>query len=191
MHKHVSTMRTGEGAELIAPYHPSNNLPTLFVNNEQTKGDINITEGIIPNSSDVFSSVAGETNQNLTASQKELLIWHWKLAHIGFQWLQTLMSSPSGNPKLDDGTLNKPNIISTKHPATKTCQAPMCAACALARMTRRNPDIRPSSTPLQEHKMKLKTNDLKPGDCVLLDQYESTVRGRLQHTQGKEPEADQ
>jgi hypothetical protein len=31
-----------------------------------------------------FLSVAEQTNQNLMASQKELLLWHWKLSQTGF-----------------------------------------------------------------------------------------------------------
>jgi hypothetical protein len=38
-----------------------------------------------PNLLSLFLSIADETNQNLTALQKELLLWHWKLGHVGFQ----------------------------------------------------------------------------------------------------------
>ena len=67
----------------------------------------------------------------------------------------------------------------------------MCAACQLAHLTRKQPDIRPSSTPLPKNEMKLKTNNLPPGECISLDQYESTVRGRLIHMKGREPETEQ
>ena len=38
-----------------------------------------------------YSSVAEETSQNLTKPQKDLLVWHWKLGHMGMRWLKTLM----------------------------------------------------------------------------------------------------
>ena len=38
--------------------------------------------------------------------------------------------------------------------------------------------------------MKLKENDLQPGDGVLLDHYESTVRGCPPNTRGKESEVN-
>ena len=37
----------------------------------------------------------------------------------------------------------------------------------------------------------LKREHLQPGDCVSIDQYESTIRGRLPHTYGKERTEEQ
>ena len=37
-----------------------------------------------------FPSLASQMNQNLNAAQKELLLWHWKLCHIGFDQMQML-----------------------------------------------------------------------------------------------------
>ena len=37
-----------------------------------------------------------------------------------------------------------------------------------------------------EREMAIQRNDLKPGDCISLDQYESSARGCLAHTFGKE-----
>ena len=114
MRKHVSCLIDGNGSELVIPYHPNNNLPTMFVS-KNNKPSINITHPIKPPSrTDVFSLVATKTNQNLTAAQKELLLWHWKLSHIGFQWLQRLMVNPTKQTSLDDGTLAKPFFINIK-----------------------------------------------------------------------------
>jgi len=44
-------------------------------------------------SQDVSSSLVEEHNQNLSQAQKELLQWHWKLGHCGFQQIQTLLHS--------------------------------------------------------------------------------------------------
>ena len=113
------------------------------------------------------------------------------LSHIGFQWLQSLVSSPNQQIKLDSNELETPRIIIAEHPATKTCSAPLCAACQLSRLTKRTPNIRPSSTPLSSSCINLKTNYLNPGDCISMDHYKSTVRGCLTHTKGKERETEQ
>ena len=137
----------------------------MFVTTQQPDASINVTSDIIPSRPNVFSSVAGETNQNLTAAQKELLIWHWKLGHIGFQWLRGMIASPQQQAPLDQNELKKPVFIQAKHVGTKTCTSPMCAACSLVRITKRSPDIRPASTPIPNSRMTLKTGDLMPGDC--------------------------
>ena len=127
----------------------------MFIS-KNDKPSINRTHPIKqPSRNGIFSSVAAKTNKNLTAAQKELLLWHWKLSHIGFQWLQSLMANPAKQFSLDNGTLAKLVIIKTLHHQTKTCSAPMCAAYQLACLTRKQPDIRPLSTPLPENNMKL------------------------------------
>ena len=120
MRKHVSCLIDKNKLELVIPYHPNNNLPTMFISiNEQPS--INITHSIMqPSKYDIFTSVAAKTNQNLTAAQKELLLWHWKLSHVGFQWIQSLMSNPAQQAPLDEGDLAKPVFIRTKHQQSKT-----------------------------------------------------------------------
>jgi hypothetical protein len=51
----------------------------------------------ISNSAVAFLNVTDEVNQNLTASQKELLLWHWRLGHAHFQWIQMLAAKPKDN----------------------------------------------------------------------------------------------
>ena len=98
---------------------------------------------------------------------------------------------PDTRTKLDNGSLQKPIIINSKHAGTQTCATPMCAACSLARMTRKTPDIRPTTTPHEETRNILKENNLNPGDCISLDHYESIVRDRLPHTQCHKKQTDQ
>ena len=187
MRKHVSTLHDGNGGELVVPYHPNNNLPIMFTSTNQTVDGINITQPIKSfNTSDIFTSVANKTNQNLTASQKELLVWHWKINHIGFQWLQTLMITPISNAKSDEQLLPKHTMIQCQHTGSKICNAPMCAACCLSNMSCRHADIKTSSSQRTSNIQKLKENHLQPGDCVSLDQCESSTRGRLPNTKGQE-----
>ncbi|KAI2509575.1 hypothetical protein MHU86_4836 [Fragilaria crotonensis] len=129
-------------------------------------------------------SVFDETNQNLTGAQKELLLWHSRLGHLGFSHVQRLMRprdierlSSSSKPTSADACLVP------KHPSTRTCQPPLCAACQIARAKRRSTDV--STTTVHSEQL-LKIGDLQPGGRVSIDQYESAVRGRLSTSRGME-----
>ena len=65
-------------------YDPKNNLPTHEANlpNQREKDSKALKNAVC---------VTNEANQNLTPSQKELLRWHFKLGHIGFQHVQWLI----------------------------------------------------------------------------------------------------
>jgi hypothetical protein len=117
-------------------------------------------------------TVADETNQNLTPAQKELLSWHWKLGHLGFDHLQRLMRAPS------DESLA---CIPTRFPTTSTCTPPKCTACEYAKAKRRHIDVSSSTTP----RTNIVRKELLPGERVSIDQYESSARGRLSTSRGK------
>jgi hypothetical protein len=40
-------------------------------------------------------SVGAENNQNLTAGEKEMLLYHAKLGHAHFKWIQRLLAQPN------------------------------------------------------------------------------------------------
>jgi hypothetical protein len=126
-----------------------------------------------------FMSVAEQTNQNLRPAQKELLQWHFKLGHAGFQWCQKLFAVPQ------DPT--REQVLKPKTAHVTTCEAPLCAACQLAKQKRRTPE-----TPVtrRTEPMVLRRENLHPGDRVSLDQYISSLPGRLPHTKGKEAKKD-
>ena len=69
--------------------------------------------------------VTDDASQNLTASQKELLLkWHYRLGHLGFQWLQWLIRSG--------------RVAVGNKSAVSNCQPPKCAACEYGKAIRRN-----------------------------------------------------
>ena len=129
-----------------------------------------------------YMSVADESNQNLTSAQKELLLWHWKLGHANFQWIQTLCREPTTN--------SRRCALVTKHPKASSCLLPKCAACMLGKQMRRQPGTNTGAL-VKGKEMMLRREHLQPGDCVSLDQYESSIPGRLPHTYGKEKKDDQ
>ena len=111
-------------------------------------------------------NILSTTNTNLTNAQKELLGWHFKLSHFHICWIQ-----PMKEKGLQPGDL------------------PMCEACRLAKAT-----LLPDKTTTIQIKASkdgaLKKNVLRPGTVVSTDQFVSSVRGRLPHTQGREREKE-
>ena len=64
-----------------------------------------------------------------------------------------------------------------------TCTLPMCATCQFAKARKR-----PTKAKLSKEQFPTitRSDELNPGDCFSVDQYESSVRGRLPHTRGRE-----
>jgi hypothetical protein len=83
----------------------------------------------------------------------------------------------------------QPPIIATKHPGTRSCKPPLCAACCLAKASTQVSDTY-STIPNPKKVNALVHDDLNPGDRVSLDQYVSSVPGRLAHVYGKEKKRD-
>ena len=178
----------------ICPSDPRSNLPIAFARipcNHPDQISTNRHSKACPTCFDSFHSHSlasiNDRNQNITSCQRELLLWHFRLAHLGFRHIQKLMRArectdtiqsipnlSSGEP-IDKSAFKHPCLI-TKSPATPTCLPPLCAACEIAKAKRRPTKVTQVKV-LQQHL--LKTNQLFPGDCVSLDQYESAVRGQL------------
>ena len=87
-------LTTKLGADLLFPYHFSNNLPMLM----RTPFDENIatfgTAGafhvdLLADS--IIGAVLKDSNTNIDGSQKELLHWHRWFGHGGFQKVQAMM----------------------------------------------------------------------------------------------------
>ena len=60
--------------------------------------------------------VTNEANQNLNLPHKELLQWHFRLVHIGFQHVKWLICA--GNMK-----------VKVNPKAVANCEGPKCVAC--------------------------------------------------------------
>ena len=114
-----------------------------------------------------------EMNHNLTKPQKELKLWHARLAHAGFAWIQDLMRSQKTNV----GDVSEPPVIPTTNTTTASCAPPKCAACFFAKQHRRTPRTQ-TIVNKPEREMAIRRNAMKPGECVSGDQYMSSTRGR-------------
>jgi len=116
------------------------------------------------------------SNVNLTAGQKELLLWHWKLG-IGMARIQELMVPHHMMPCL----------ITPIFKTAATCPIPLCASCKLAR-ARRRPTGSTRQLAVEEKAGILSANRYQPGDLVSMDQFVSGTPGRLFSGYGCEPQ---
>ena len=178
------------------PIDPRSNLPVALAKTSCHQGGCNTESSEILDPSAPCSSchrhaiatlyVLDKTNQNLTSAQKDLLLWHFRLGHMGFAHLQQLMRPRPADPA-PPATPSSPSsaesCITSRNPSTCTCPPPLCSACQLARARRRSTEV--STTTVHQEAL-LKTQHLVPGVCVSIDQYESSVRGRLPNSRGKE-----
>ena len=122
-------------------YEPSNHLPmiiedmyTQHMNQQQTLPSLLSYSDV-----DINNVVTSSSNQNLTQSQKHLLRWHQKLGHLGFQWVQTLLRKRQWfEDTIDEhGKVQSTpfSFLPTNDPKAASCEASLCAACRLSRMT--------------------------------------------------------
>ena len=147
---------------LVIPYDSASNLPELrgILPKEHARQLQALTGAL---------QVTDDANMNLTASQKELLKWHYRLGHIGFQWLQWLIRSG--------------RIIVSNKSAVSNCQAPKCAACEYGKAIRRKTETSVTE-PRDDKEMELKKDDLIPGQRISVDHYQSAATGRLYSSRG-------
>ena len=179
-----TTLQLHDGSLLHFPYNTNNNLPLMLPTEPCHIGLTFDDATVLGDGHSVYNymSVADESNQNLTRAQKELLLWHWKLGHANLKWIQILCREPTTN--------HHHFVLETHHAKTSSCVLPKCAACMLGKQTRRRPGTNTGAL-VKGKEMILRRNHLQPGDCVSLDQYKSSIRGRLPHTYGKEKKDDQ
>ena len=180
-----TTIELPDGGKLEFPYCPGSNLPLMFTERYEKVG---LATSDTPNPSGLATvfDIISQENANLTAAQKELLLWHFRLGHAGLGWIQSLMRKQKG----EQGTESYPPIIPTSHDKARSCDKPLCEACLLGKQQRRTPgSVVVKAKP--EMEMAIRRNALKPGDCISLDQFESSVRGRLPNTYGKETSSAQ
>jgi hypothetical protein len=136
-------------------FRKSKNVVGLPFQDETTLSDLN---GMT-----TFLTVADERNQNLTASQRELLLWHQKLAHTDMQRIQALLRDPQDK--------EQQQVLFPKERASTSCPRPLCAACQLSKQGRRGAGTHRELP--KENEQALKREHVQPGDMVSVDQYMS------------------
>jgi hypothetical protein len=132
-------------------------------------------------------SVLHSANQNLSGSQKELLLWHQRLSHANLVWIQTLMGDRKWLQDTSTASFlhSGPFIPSTLRAPTCDVRSLKCSACLCAKATTRT--LKNTSKPLLPVKTNvLKRSHLVPGSCISVDHYMSSVMGCLPHIFGRE-----
>jgi hypothetical protein len=89
-----------------------------------------------------------------------------------------------------EGCLDKATrrCLIPRHPQAPTVKPlPQCLACVMAKAQRRNTEAT-QSKPNPVKADALTRGNLAPGEAISIDHYESSVRGRLPNTQGREGE---
>ena len=117
-----------------------------------------------------------KNNHNLSWQQKELMLWHQRLGHAGFRWIQ----NPMLKPKVDEGDNEEPPVIPVKNSGTHHCEAPWCPACQLSKAHRWTWG---SSRVHQKPELEMAS--------ILVDQYQAQTLGGQPHTHGHEPKTEQ
>jgi len=136
----------------------------------------------------LFPCVTREENMNLTAAQKALLLWHFKLG-ISMQDVQQLMKSHTA--VLEDGTTQIfPPVLKAEPPEAATCPLPPCPTCKLA-SAKRTKSPSPSTSKKNPSKVDVLARDrYVAGDFVSSDQFKVPVPGRRLFGFGKEKDED-
>jgi len=130
-------------------------------------------------------SVLSPHNENLTTAQKGLLLDHQRLGHIGIDHLCTLYHCPTMSiAPTSIVEADCTACIVPRHPQVLTCLPLACLACNVAKARKL-----PHSTGRSLHaelgeQHTLSQNILQPGECIFINQYESSIRGHLPTTQG-------
>ena len=126
-------------------------------------------------------------NANLTAGQKELLLWQMRLG-IGMHRIQRLMYDRK--MKEPDGTIHELPPVIPSHHGAKTCDVPTSSCTQMSFGKRkstgaRTSRVRPPPHP-DENATILQRTDLSIGDVVSCDQYVCSQSGRHETGYGRE-----
>ena len=130
-----------------------------------------------------------EDNENLTPAQKELLLDHQRLGHINMSHLKTLYKDHKVTCEFDGCTQDdEPACLPSRHQAITTCSAPLCFACQQAKAHKRPTGVKHNSD-VSTRSGILSRDKLYPGDLISVDQYQSSIKGRLSNTTGREADS--
>lgn len=177
---------------------PGGNLPILYASQVQTSNKhqhchCKNTATAYTTSSQDIGNVFELDNHNLTSTQKLLMLHHCRLGHLNFQHLQSLFKIKTnvtdGSDEQGELINSQPCLIS-KIPSVATCSPPLCRSCLISKAKRRKAPGKLTSTDDSVSDV-LRREDLMPGDKISMDQYQSSTKGRLEFTKGKERDSQQ
>ncbi|KAL7565610.1 hypothetical protein ACA910_018972 [Epithemia clementina (nom. ined.)] len=143
------------------------------------------------------SHLLSERNKNLSGPQRQLLLDHQRLGHLGMRQLQRLynpqepeLETDFANFEASTSSCGQP-CLQPKFRTSSSCEPPLCEACMYGGNRRRPIQSKiKNDHPKRHHLTPNDLPNLSPGDLVSLDHYKSSVRGRLWTSKGKEQPHD-
>jgi hypothetical protein len=87
---------TPEDVKITFPYTVRGRLPMMFMDQAHAYAGLSGFQCMVLNYTDVMEetkTLLNDQNVNLSPIAKELLLWHYRLAHAGLGWVQDLMRS--------------------------------------------------------------------------------------------------
>lgn len=151
-----ATLELNSHPPLVIEYDTHNNLPVALGSNAS------------PNMLDLC--VTDDNNQNLTPSQKLLLMWHYRFGHCALPFVQHL--------------LRLPIFSGEKYRAASRAELPKCATCEYAKAHAKSTSGNSQSTN-ELTDGALKDGALRPGSKISADHFESRLKGRTYTSYGK------
>ena len=158
------------------------NCPSVLVPLDKTSG---LFKATMFRKNEIKEAVAclGETidvvrakNLNLSEAEKELLKWHYRLGHLSFRRIQSLLRTGIFAHTDSTRALHR-SACRIRHP-------PKCAACLYGKQSAR-PIPRGSSTIVRDVGGSLLSGDLSPGQRASVDHFICSVKGRRLESAGK------
>jgi transposase InsO family protein len=146
-----------------------------------------------------YPTLLSNTNVNLTAAQKEVLLWHHKLSHASISWIQLLMRDKKwlrDRVTKDKSLHSGPFLPCRTRGPTCDIDGLKCVACLCAKAQRQSTHSHTCHDPDDllrfrhqlngDAKVSLKRSHVAPGDCVSADHYLSPFNGHLYSSFGRE-----
>ena len=155
--------------EVNVMVNPKNNLPMSYGYNSDH----------LQTTSLAFNSTVNEVahqNANLSPAQKELLKWHYRLGHMNLLKVQFLMRT---------GVLATTEKTRRLHTLASTLtDLPLCAACQFGKQRRRT-EPGTKTIIVKDKQGVTKDGNLHPGQCISVDHFVCSTKGRRFDSKGK------
>ena len=124
-------------------------------------------------------STVRDENLNLSTAEKELLKWHYRLGHLSFRRIQSLLRTGIFSHSESSRLLHRS--------ACRVRQPPKCAACLYGKQSAR-PIPNRSCTIVRDIGGNLLSGDLHPGQRTSIDHFICSTKGRCLESAGKTKE---
>ena len=149
-----------------------NDLPLLNIPYE-SRSHLPIAAGMNHVAEQLNLAINDSANQNLSPSQRLLLLWHNRFGHTNFRRMQRL--------------LRHEPFSSIKFLEAARCDVPICATCQYAKGHRKSTGGNTCRVLPEDKEVEgsIKDNYLKPGAGVSVDHFESRLKGRTYTSFGK------